>query len=105
MAGRRGCHGDADMTENLKTWSTSVSRRVVLQGITSTIVATPIVLTTTYPALVAAAQMPKASVGYQNHPKGSQSCANCKLFVPPSSPTLVEGPISSRGWCRIWVSK
>jgi len=49
--------------------------------------------------------MSKASVGYQSHPKGSQSCANCKLFVPSSSCMVVEGAISPHGWCRLWVKK
>lgn len=91
------------MAQIRKTWLTNVSRRVVLQGVASAIFATPITLEATYPAL--AAKMSKASVGYQNNPKGSQSCANCKLFVPPSSCTLVEGPISPHGWCRLWVKR
>jgi hypothetical protein len=90
------------MEETLKIWSTNVSRRAAIRGLTSAIVATPILLTT---HSVFAAKMSKASVAYQHSPKGSQSCANCKLFVPPSSCTLVEGPISPRGWCKLWVGK
>ncbi len=52
------------------------------RGVVSAIVATPVILEATYPA--SAAKMSKASAGYQSHPKGSQSCANCKLFVPSS---------------------
>ena len=91
------------MAENQKMWPTNISRRSVLQGVAFAVGATPIILATTYPA--SAAKMSQASAGYRNSPKGSQNCANCKLFVPPSSCTLVEGPISPRGWCRLWVSK
>jgi len=83
--------------------STGLSRRSVLQGVTCAVAATPIILATTYPA--SAAKMSRSSAGYRNSPKGNQSCANCKLFIPPSSCKLVEGPVSARGWCRLWVSK
>ena len=90
------------MAENQKMWSSNISRRSVLQGVTCAVVATPIMLATTHPAL---AKMSQASAGYRNSPNGSKNCANCKVFVPPSSCTLVEGPISPRGWCKLWVSK
>jgi hypothetical protein len=89
--------------------STNLSRRSVLQGVTSGVVAAPIILTApmilTMTNSALATKMSKAAAGYQNHPKGNQSCANCKFFILPSSCTLVEGPISPRGWCRLWVSK
>jgi hypothetical protein len=91
------------MSENRKKWSTKVSRRAALQGIASTVAATPILLTKTHSAM-AAVKVSKASVGYRNSPNGNQSCANCKLFIPPSSCRLVEGSISARGWCKLWVS-
>jgi hypothetical protein len=91
------------MADNPEIWSANVSRRSVLQGITSAVVATPIILTVADSAL--ASKMSKAAAGYQNHPKDSQSCANCKLFIPPSSCKLVEGPISPGGWCRLWVGR
>jgi len=82
---------------------TGLSRRSLLQGVTCAVAATPIILATTYPA--SAAKMSRASAGYRSSPKGNQSCANCKLFIPPSSCKLVEGPVSARGWCRLWVSR
>ena len=91
------------MSESQKMRPTNISRRSVLQGVAFAVGATPIILATTYPA--SAAKMSQASAGYRNSPKGGQSCANCKLFIPPSSCTLVEGPISAHGWCRLWVSK
>ena len=92
------------MSENRETWSTKVSRRVALQGIASAVAATPILLTKTHSA-VAAGKMSKAAAGYRGSPNGSQSCANCKLFIRPASCRLVEGSVSAHGWCRIWVSK
>ena len=91
------------MPNNQKMWSASISRRSVLRGVTYAIAATPIILATTYPA--SAAKMSQSSVGYRNSPKGSQRCANCKLFRAPSSCTSVQGPISANGWCKIYVSK
>jgi len=63
------------MADNQKTWSTSISRRTVLQGVTCAVAATPIILAMTYPA--SAAKMSQSSVGYRNSPNGSQRCANC----------------------------
>ena len=91
------------MADTRKIWSMVISRRALLQGITSAAVAAPVVLATATSALAAKAS--KASVGYQNHPKGSQHCANCSLFIPPSSCKLVAGTISPNGWCSLWVSK
>jgi hypothetical protein len=81
---------------------TKISRRSIMQALSFAIVATPAMLTS-HSAL--AAKMSQASAAYQNSPKGNQSCANCKLFVPPSSCTLVEGPISPQAWCKFWVGK
>lgn len=75
------------MAENQKIWSANISRRSVLQGVTCAVVAAPI-MSATYPAL--AAKMSQTSAGYRNSPKGNQSCANCKLFIPPSSCRLLK---------------
>ena len=91
------------MSENRKMWSTKVSRRVALQGIASAVAATPILLAKTHSAV--AAKMSKASAGYRGSPNGSQNCGNCKLFIRPSSCSLVEGSISAHGWCKLWVGR
>jgi hypothetical protein len=49
-----------------------------------------------------AAKVSQAAVGYQGSPKGSQSCANCRLFEPPNACKQVDGVVSPSGWCRIW---
>jgi len=53
----------------------------------------------------AQAKLPKSAVAYQDHPKGSQDCANCNLFQPPNACKNVAGDISSKAWCNIWVKK
>jgi len=79
-----------------------ISRRSVMQALSFAILAVPAMLTN---RSALAAKMSQASAAYQNSPKGSENCGNCKLFVPPSSCTLVEGPISPQGWCKFWVGK
>ncbi|MGE5261723.1 MAG: high-potential iron-sulfur protein [Actinomycetota bacterium] len=91
------------MRDNKKIWLVNVSRRSVLQGAISAVVASPMILAMANRA--AAAKMSKASVGYRNAPNGSQSCANCRLFVAPSSCQAVQGSISPKGWCKIYVAK
>lgn len=50
-----------------------------------------------------AAKVSKASVRYQDSPKGGSECSNCKLFVPPNACKNVAGEISPKGWCALWV--
>ncbi len=49
-----------------------------------------------------AAKASPGSVAYRGSPKGDQNCANCSLFISPSSCKSVSGTISPNGWCRIW---
>jgi hypothetical protein len=49
------------------------------------------------------AKMSLASVAYQGSPRGSQNCANCKLFIAPAACKSVAGEVSPNGWCKIWV--
>ena len=48
---------------------------------------------------------PQQSARYQDHPNGSQHCANCRQFQPPSSCKVVAGKISPNGWCSIYFAK
>ncbi|MCB1542909.1 MAG: high-potential iron-sulfur protein [Methylobacteriaceae bacterium] len=50
-----------------------------------------------------AAKVSKASVRYQNNPKGGSQCSNCKLFIAPNACKSVAGEISPKGWCALWV--
>jgi High potential iron-sulfur protein len=75
----------------------------------------------TLPALAAAisgtmvataeAKASKATVKYQNSPKGTQKCSGCKFFVAGKSKTaagscqIVAGTISPNGWCTAFTKK
>jgi hypothetical protein len=53
----------------------------------------------------AQAKMSQKDAGYQQMPKGDQSCSNCNLFSPPDTCSLVDGPINPQGWCRYHQNK
>ena len=80
-----------------------ISRRTVLRGAAVAAGAVPVLLAGMNAA--EAAKASQASVTYKDSPKGSQSCANCSLFVAPASCKSVDGAISPNGWCNIWVKK
>jgi high potential iron-sulfur protein len=86
-----------------KRETSKMSRRVLLRSAVCLAGAVPVFLITANSAQ--AAKMGQAAVKYQNSPKGSQNCANCKLFQAPSGCRSVEGPVSASGWCNIWVKK
>ena len=52
-----------------------------------------------------AAKMAQSAVRYQDTPKDGKQCDGCKLFVPPNACKNVEGAISPKGWCALWVKK
>ncbi len=79
-----------------------LSRRSLLRGAAvASAAAVPVILAGAHPA--ASAKIAQSGVGYQDTPKGSANCANCKLFEPPSACKTVDGTISPNGWCKIWV--
>ncbi len=92
---------DSVMTEARRIWSTDLSRRGLLQRAACAAGAAAILGVGVNAAM--AGKMPQASVGYQGSPKGSQNCANCRLFQAPNACRSVDGSISPQGWCRIWV--
>jgi hypothetical protein len=49
----------------------------------------------------AKARVSKAAAHYQDHPNKSQHCGGCVHFVFGSC-TIVEGSISSNGWCKFF---
>jgi hypothetical protein len=84
-----------------KTWSARISRRSLLEGAVSAGgVATIFATAAIQPAQ--AAKISQKVVKYQESPKDSAMCSNCKLFVPPSSCQTVDGMISPNGWCAIY---
>ena len=52
-----------------------------------------------------AAKLSKTAVSYQDSPKDGKQCDGCALFEPPSSCKSVEGVISPKAWCKLWVKK
>jgi hypothetical protein len=59
----------------------------------------------------AEAKASKATVKYQNSPKGAQKCAGCKFFTAGKTKTamgscqIVDGAISPNGWCTAYTKK
>jgi len=47
----------------------------------------------------------KEQAGYRTSPNGSQSCAMCKNFKPPSACNVVSGDVAPQGWCKLFVAK
>jgi hypothetical protein len=79
-----------------------MSRRQILRGAALAASGTAVLVAGAVPAQ---AKMAQAAAGYQDKPKGDQSCASCALFKAPSSCTLVDGTISPNGWCRFYSKK
>jgi len=79
-----------------------ISRRNVLRRAAITAGAVPILLAGVNSAQ---AKVSQKAVGYQETPKGQQSCANCRSFEPPSSCKTVDGTVSPDGWCKIYIKK
>ena len=49
-------------------------------------------------------KLSQAAIGYQDHPKGNDSCGTCPYFQFPKSCVVVEGDVSPAGWCPIFTS-
>jgi hypothetical protein len=48
-------------------------------------------------------KMSRQQAEYQGSPNGLYSCGMCTLFLPPKSCKVVDGDISSDGWCKAFV--
>jgi hypothetical protein len=81
--------------------STEMTRRALLAG-AAVAGSAPLLALGASPAW---AKMSQAAVAYQDSPKGDRTCAGCGLFQAPSSCKTVDGTISPKGWCKIWVKK
>jgi hypothetical protein len=80
----------------------SVSRRGLFQHVAVAGAGAAVLLGTASPAM---ARMSQKDAGYQEMPKGDQSCSNCSLFSAPASCSLVDGTINPQGWCRYHQNK
>ena len=47
----------------------------------------------------------QSAVHYQASPKDGKDCDDCANFVSPGGCKLVDGAISPKGWCRLWVKR
>jgi hypothetical protein len=45
----------------------------------------------------------KTAVAYQDQPNGDKACDKCAQFQPPAACKLVDGAISPRGYCQLFV--
>jgi hypothetical protein len=88
--------------ENTQGAAANLSRRVLFQRIGAAAGGAAWLLGTVLPA---EAKVSQKSVGYQDGPKGDQSCSNCSLFSAPASCSLVDGTINPQGWCRFHQNK
>jgi hypothetical protein len=53
----------------------------------------------------AATKVSQSAVHYQTAPKDGQDCVDCSHFLAPGACKLVDGHISPKGWCGLWVKK
>jgi hypothetical protein len=51
----------------------------------------------------ASEKMTRQQAEYQDTPKDIYSCATCTLFEAPSACKVVEGEVSSDGWCKAFA--
>ncbi len=49
------------------------------------------------------AKSTKITAHYQGHPRGSEQCQVCTMFVPQTDCRAVEGPVNRNGWCRYYA--
>ena len=52
-----------------------------------------------------AAKLSQKAARYQDSPKDGKQCDGCNLFVAPNACKSVDGTISPKGWCMLWVKK
>ena len=51
----------------------------------------------------AAEKMTRQQAEYQDRPDGIYSCGMCTLFEKPNACKVVEGEISTDGWCKAFA--
>lgn len=87
-----------------------MSRRHALQGIGVTVVAIAAGVAAglkpgTARASACPGVAPKATMEYQDHPKGKDECDICANFIAPHCCKIVAGPIVPTGWCMAFTPK
>ena len=92
------------MDAELKLGAIECSRRLVLKKAAVTAAGLAVLGAAAEPAAAAAKASQKA-VAYQDAPHGAQQCDNCRQFEAPSSCKVVDGTVSAKGWCKVYVKK
>jgi len=80
-----------------------VTRRKVLRGTTALLAG--VAAATMADSAFAKPKRSLADVAYQDFPKGGERCDNCEPYIPPDKCRTVEGIVSAKGWCKIYVAK
>lgn len=90
------------MPDEPRGWSALLSRRSLLKGAAGVASASTTLGAAPNPA-TGAPKLSQRVVAYQDHPEGDKRCDKCAQFQPPNACKIVEGPISSQGFCRVFV--
>jgi len=92
------------MKRSERLHSTEVSRRCLLRGL-ALAGGSASLLAANFVRPADAAQVSQKLVAYQDTPHNAQECDNCAQFLEPSSCKVVEGTVSPKGWCKVYVKK
>ena len=76
------------------------SRRSIVRAVATAILAAMLLLTS---RTKASDKMTQKQAEYRDTPDGIYSCGMCTLFVKPNACKVVEGEISSDGWCKAFA--
>jgi hypothetical protein len=52
-----------------------------------------------------AAKLSQKAARYQDSPKDGKQCDGCSLFVAPNACKSIDGTVSPKGWCALWIKK
>lgn len=81
------------------------TRRQVLQLAGYSAAAVPLLMLLTARPAWSQGKTSQQAANYQDQPKNGQQCSGCENFIAPDRCNLVEGKISSEGWCRLYTPK
>jgi High potential iron-sulfur protein len=82
-----------------------VSRRVMLAEIALGAAVATAATRALAQQVLAQQKVSQADAKYQGQPKGQQHCDNCINFQSPNACKLVEGDVSTNGWCQLYSPK
>jgi hypothetical protein len=85
----------------MRIYSLDLSRRRLLKGLAGASAGATIATVAVSP-VAAKGWKSKASVAYQDHPRGHERCEICAPFLPPDQCRTVVGSVSRQGWCTAY---